>query len=110
MRSEDDDAPPARCTDATVKPVFFHARAAYVWAEVLYDVEGGYVIDLATRDGTVALAAIHAGIPYTSVALTDARAKHLRKHIHNAAFRAAAGEGDKLYDPEIVLSLCGVSR
>ena len=51
------------------------------------------------------MAAIRAGCAYTGVTLSDVHAKELRKHIHMAAFQAAAAEGDPLYDPDLVLSL-----
>jgi len=106
----DDDEPPARRTDSTREPVFFHSVTPYLWEELLHDFDIGAVIDLTAGDGAAALAAIRSGCPYAGVTITDAHATELRQHLYEAAFQAATTEGDSLYDADLVLALRGKTR
>ena len=45
-------------------------HAGTFWQEILFDLEIGAIIDLTPADGLLALAALHARIPYTGLVVT----------------------------------------
>ncbi len=61
----------------TSEPVAWHSMPELVWQEILFDSKIGAAIDLTPADGLLAMAALHARIPYTGLVFTRRHADEL---------------------------------
>lgn len=99
-----------RRTDDTRELAFFHALPSIFWEEVLYDYQIGAVIDVAAGDGSLALAALRARIPYTGVCLTEEHKSKLLSRLKDLLCAGAVRAGDKWYDPTLAKALVQATK
>ena len=99
-----------RRTDDTRELAFFHALPSTFWEEVLYDYQIGAVIDVAAGDGSLALAALRARIPYTGVCLTEEHKSKLLSRLKDLLCAGAVRAGDKWYDPTLAKALVQATK
>jgi hypothetical protein len=98
-------APPVPRNAGTSEPVAWHAMPQLFWQEILFDFKVGAVIDLTPADGTLAMAALNARIPYTGLTFTSKHAEELLGRLQSLVLAGATREGDSWYDPHLVDAL-----
>ena len=76
-----------------------------LWQEIFFDFKIGADIDLTPADGLLALAVLHARIPYTGLVFTRRHVNELLRRLQSLVITRAAREGDTWYDPRLVESL-----
>jgi hypothetical protein len=94
--------PPQARNAGTSEPVAWHSMPELFWQEVLFDFKVGAVIDLTLVDGLLAMAALHARIPYTGLVFTRKHADDLLQRLQSFVLARAAREGGTWYDPRLV--------
>ena len=86
--------------------VFWHARPAPFWREIIHSNCLAAVIDLSACDGTLALVcAREAQIPYLGFCLTDIHKSALRTQLIKTAMEEMVKETDNRYDPNLAKAL-----
>ena len=64
------------------------------WQEVLFDFKVGAGIDLTPADGLLAMAALHARIPFTGLVFTRKHAEEFLQTLQSLAISGATRTGD----------------
>ena len=71
----------------------------FLWQEILFDFKVGAVIDLTPADNMLAMAALHARIPYNGLAFTRKHADELLQRLQSLVIAGAAHEGGHVVRP-----------
>ena len=95
----EDKAPPAPRNAGTSEPVAWHSMPQLFWQEILFDFKVGAVIDLTPADGTLAMTALHARIPYTGLTFTPKHATELLGRLQSLVLAAEPPRGRHVVRP-----------
>ena len=91
---------PGRPHAGTSEPIAWHSLPELVWQAILFDFKIGAAIYLTPADGMLAMAALHAHIPYTGRVFTRRHADELLHRLQSLVIARATRERDTRYDPQ----------